>query len=463
VRTRRLWLSVGLCLLFAGLLAWQLELPHFIGLANNADFGKVTGWLSLAPRDSWDSNFIYFQPDYIRRERDHWESPYYSSETVLAWLATRLGRATTEGAHFDIRLLGAVHGGLCVAAFWVLLMAMGRVPGRGVCVAAGVAMLAFSDVCYAAYLNSFYMDAAALCSFLLMVATAAWIAVSDRPSTGQWILYGLAGLIYVTSKTQHAIWMLLPVAFAMALSLRARQAAGLAVAALLLTGGALELVTAEPSNRAQALFNKLFFQIGPSGADLRELGVLPEELRYLGTHSYMPGSPAGDQQWVERFYAHTGYGRLLGWYLRHPGRTAQILNQTLTTDAPIMRPENLSNYRREEGRPAGARTNRFAAWSGFRSALLARWPYHIVAWYVLFTAGALAAMRAYPRVAWVSLGVAALGIGQFLVAALADCLETGRHLLLFHVCTDMTICFAVAGLVFGRLKTQCEKFSSSHF
>ena len=82
-------------------------------------------------------------------------------------------------------------------------------------------------------------------------------------------------------------------------------------------------------------------------------------------------------------------------------------------------------------------------------------------WYAVFVAGAIAAIRVHPRVAWLGLGVAALGIGQFLVAALADCLETGRHLFIFHVCTDLTICFAVAGLVFGSLKTPCEKSSSS--
>jgi hypothetical protein len=461
VRIRRLWLPVGLCLLFAGILAWQLFLPHFIGWASNGDFGKVYGWLALAPRDGGDYNFRYFQPDYYRAERNYWASPYYSSETVLAWLALHLSRATTEGAHFDIRVLGAIHAALYVAAFGILLVSLRRVPWWGMCAVAGVAMLAFTDVCYTAYLNSFFMDAGAMCSLLLMVATGAWMAVTDRPSTGQFLLFGLAGLIYVTSKTQHAIWMLLPATFLVAHGFRAKRRVGFVLAALLLAGGAWELATAEPSNRAQALFNKLFFQLGPAGADLREIGVLPEELRYIGTHSYVSGSPATDVDWINKFYARTGYGRLLAWYLRHPARAAQVLHDSLAIFAPEMRQNNLSNYRIEEGHPAGTRTNRFAFWSGLRSALQARWPYLIVVWYALFVAGAFAAIRAHPGLAWLGLGVAALGIGQFLIASLADILETPRHLLFFHVCTDLTICFAAARLVFGRLKTQCEKFSSS--
>jgi hypothetical protein len=46
----------------------------------------------------------------------------------------------------------------------------------------------------------------------------------------------------------------------------------------------------------------------------------------------------------------------------------------------------------------------------------------------------------------VALGVLVLGLGQFGVAALADCLETGRHLLLAQACMDLTVCFAVAWL-----------------
>ena len=441
-------MRIGLCLLFAGLLILQLLVPPFIGLANNGDFGKVTGWLSLAPVDGWESDFVYFQPNWVRHQRDHWRSPYYSSETALAWLGATLSGATVEAAQFDIRVLGAIHAAFLVAAMLI------AVRWRAAAIAA---ILAFSDVCYAAYCNSFYMDAAAMCGLLLAVAAGAWIAATKRPTVAQFAVYGFAGLVFVTSKTQHAIWFWLVVWFLAMQSRRGPRLAGALIAAVLICAAGLELGTAEPSNRAQALFNKVFFQLGPMGADLRELGVRPEEMRYVGTHSYMAGSPALDVPWVNAFYARTGYGRLALWYVRHPVSALTILDETLRTQAPAMRSENLSNFRRADGHPAGARTNRFALWSGLRSWLFAHWPYHILVWYVAFVAGCLA-LRRHPS-AWLALGVAALGAGEFLVAALADCLETGRHLLFFHVCTDLTICFAVAALVSGSLKTKCEKFS----
>jgi hypothetical protein len=441
--------SIGLWLLCAAILTAQLFVPPFIGIANNGDFGKVAGHLSLAPPDGVASNFLYFQPGYIHAAHNYWDSPYASSETVLAWAALRLSGATGEGGHFDIRWLGAVHAAIFLTALALLL------TQRRILVACA-AILIFTDVCYASYCNSFFMDAAALCGLLLFIASACWIASREEPAPTQIAVCALAGLLYVTTKTQHALWTFLPALFLAFTALRCRagftRRLAFAAGAVVLTAGVLLLATADATNRAQALFNKLFLQIGgePGGAEtLRELGVRPEELRYIGTHSYTPDSPASDRAWVEAFYTRTTYPRLAGWYLRNPGRALSTLWNALANDAPELRQANLSNFRQQDGHPPGARTHRFARWSDLRVALLKRWPWHAPLWYALFLAGAIRvvlAPRSGPerRMAWLALGVVVLGLGEFGVAALAECVETGRHLLLFQACTDLTVCFAVA-------------------
>jgi hypothetical protein len=450
------WVPIALWLICAACLAWQIFVPPFIGEANNGDFGKVSGHLSLAPVDGGDSNFVYFQPDWLHAKRNEWHSPYTSSEMALAWTALHLSGAAGENARFDIRWLGAVHALLFLAAFALLL--------RWHPLIAVAAMLAFTDVCYVAYLNSFYMDTAAVCGLLLQVVAACWIAVTDEPSPAQIVACGLAALLYATSKTQHALWSLLPAAFLAATGWRCRRTLtrGLAfgAAAAVLIAAVLLFATADRTNPAQAIFNKLFFQLGvaPGGsATLLELGVQPTELHYIGTHSYVPGSPANDRDWVEAFAKRTGYGRLAGWYLRHPGRAFGLLWDTLAKDAPEMRQNNLSNFRRQDGHPAAARTTQFAVWSDLRSTLTSRWPWHMVLWYVLFVAGGILVLRAprfaaEARLAWIGLGIALMGAGQFAVAALADCLETGRHLFLFNACTDVMFCLAVAYLVSRRAR-----------
>jgi hypothetical protein len=272
------------------------------------------------------------------------------------------------------------------------------------------------------------------------------------------VVCALAGVLYVTTKTQHALWAFLPAVFLAGSGVRSARVLtrrlALGGGALVLGAGVLLLATADATNPAQALFNKLFFQIGmaPGGPEtLRELGVRPEELRYIGMHSYVPDSPAANRGWVEAFYKRTTYPRLAVWYLRHPGRTLSTLWNALAIDGLEMRQSNLSNFRRVDGHPPAARTGRFAFWSDLRVALLLRWPWHVPAWYALFLAVVIRLLLApryatERRMAWVALGVAVLGLGQFGVAALADCLETGRHLLLFQACTDLTICFAVAWL-----------------
>ena len=394
-------------------LAVQVLLPGFIGIANNGDFGKVNGWLCLAPRGG-EPPFIHFQADYVWSARNYWNSPYHSAESALAWLATRMARATYEGASFDIRWLGAIHSALCLAAFLILLTSLRNRGWRVQAASAALPLVAFTDVCYTAYLNSFYMDAAALCGLLLMTAAAVWMGLP-------------AALLIAWGVQWNPRW----------------RAVAWSAAGLVLLAGAGMLISTDGAYRGQAMYNILFFRLGPAGANLQSLGVRPEELRYSGTHSYMPGTPTSNAQWTEEFGRRTGFARLMGWYMRHPGSTLGFLSKTLTVGAPEIRQSNLGNFRAEEGRPPGARTERFAMWSNFRAWLLRRWPWHIPVWYVVFLAGCLAIRS---PAGWVATGIAALGLGEFALAALGDSLDPGRHLFLFQAATDLTICFAAAWL-----------------
>ena len=462
---RRYWLLAALFTAFSGLLAWQLFLPGFIGIADTGDFGRVAGWLCLAPSHT-RTPFTFFQPDYIWSARNFWNSPYQSSETALGWLAIQLAGATKEGAHFDIRWLAVLHVTLCLTGFAALLAAMRKQPKRIQAAVAIVPLLLLTDVCYTALLNSFYMDAIAFCSLLLMTGIAVWVSAEDEFRTGQLGLFFLAALLFVTSKTQHAIWSFFPALFLTASSFRFRKrglrASALVMAALVLASGVYMERTADRAYKGQALFNLLFYRIGSQGPaampDLLKLGVLPGEVRYLGTHSYAPGSPMASPQFGEAFYERTGFAKLLGWYLRHPIKTFHLVSARLLWEAEIMRPNNLGNYQVDFGHGPHARTHRFGLWSDMRSALFHRAPWYLPVWYTLFFTGCLAAIRrrrslVFTRTVWLAMGIGLLGAGEFLAASLGDCLDMARHLFLFHTCTDLTMCFALAwGVKQGNLR-----------
>ncbi len=82
-------LLASLC---AAILIWQLLLPGFIGMANNGDFGKVIGPLSMDGADRGADNFIFFESDYVRAPQYYLGAPYFSSETALAWVASTVER-----------------------------------------------------------------------------------------------------------------------------------------------------------------------------------------------------------------------------------------------------------------------------------------------------------------------------------------------------------------------------------
>jgi hypothetical protein len=436
------WQEPALLAICAAILTAQLFASPFIGLADNGDFPKITGRLSLGPRDG-PENFIYFVADYVRAPRYYWKSETLSTELPLAWLATKLGRRDV----FDIRRLGVIHYVLLLGAVYVLIRSLRPLPRGPRLLIPALAIFIFTDVHYASYFNSFYTDAVALLALLLMTALAVHIAITGMRKWNA-IMFCFAAVLFIGSKPPHAIWGFLPAGF-IALFGRRR---GIPFACILLAASALTLWLAPTGYTAEPLFTLVFSKLarqGPTPPEaLKELGLPQEDSAFIGMHAFMAEAPVLDPKWRAEFTRQTSYGAVLQWYLHHPARTLQILDETLVVEAPQMRARNLSNFRRQDGHPAGARTDRFALWSDFRSALLRKWPHHMLVWYLLVIGGSIwmVVARRTPvqvRLGWITLGIAAMGIGEFCVAGLADAAETYRHLFIFHACTDLTICLAV--------------------
>ena len=426
----------------AVILAAQILIPPFIGIADNGDFPKIAGPLSLGPKNG-PANFIYFVADYVRAPRYLWQSQTWSTELPLAWLSSLVA-----GAAFDIRWLGALHAVLFLCAFYVLLRSLRALtPWRAILIAVA-AMGIFTDVVYVAYFNSFFTDTAALLGLLLATAAAVQIAVKGF-HRGSAILFSLAALLFIGSKPQHAIWGFLFAGFVVL----AGGKRGIAAAMVLIGASVVTVRLAPPDYSFPPLFTLTFSKLARSGPTpqevLRELGLREEDAAFVGMHAFMPQVPAYDSEWRRDFLRKINYGVILKWYMRHPLRAIEILNDTLRDETAQMRPSNLSNFRQQDGHPPGARTNQFAVWSSLRSALYERWPYHMLVWYLLVIAGSIRSIfwlenPTQALLGWIALGVAALAIGEFSVSALADAAETYRHLFIFHVCTDISICLAFA-------------------
>jgi hypothetical protein len=432
---------------------WQVFVPPFVALANNGDFAKVIGRFCLVqPGGIRDQNFIYVVGKWAYNPKVYWNSWIFTSEVIPTGLAVFVHWIFQRQTLFDIRYMGAAHVLFLALALFVAMPELDRLPRRCALVTGALAVLVLTDVAYVCYWNTFYTDAAGMVFLVLMAACA--VRLARRPDIGSTCLYGVASLLLVTSKLQHA---LPAVVFSLFLlldgsraKLRARRriafgfgAAG--IAALLVLAGTNPL-----QYRDKAMFNLIFYEFAPKSPDphaaLREFGLEERHAAALGMYAFENRYPAISPPWFEDFDRTASFSRILLYYVRHPLAVARHLRAVLTENVSEIRSFNLANFRQEDGVPPGTLSRRFDWWSSASSRLYRAWPWLAPAFYVFAIAVGIACRRRFQIWGELILTMAAFGVLEFLGASLGDALDTGRHLLVFHLATDLLFIGVVTAL-----------------
>ena len=438
----------------AGILAWKLLFPGFIGMADNGDFAKVAGPLCLvdAEPDPWS----FFSPLYLRGKQFYYNPHVHTSELALAWLASTFQQTVGDRARFDIRWMGALHGIIFLSFYYSVLTLLRPLSGIARFTLSLLAIWIFADIGLLAYFNSFYSDVPAALGGLATALLAANLLAAKRLAPGALLLFGLAALLFITSKAQHGVFGCIPAALAFLSGWRASdkrtRATGYLVGMTLLVATAWILGSTPGWYQAQSRFNLIFFKIAKESSparDLAELGLGPEDVRYVGMYSFVPGGPMENSAWVDRFRIRSTYGHVLRFYFRHPRRALAILQSDLEDQVRQRRALGLSNFQKQSGWPQGAVATSLSSWSALRARVSRVWPAHIVVWLVLLLPSALLcaihdASRWRRALAWTTLALCLVALCEFGIASLADAIETPRHLLLFHVFTDASIFLGLA-------------------
>ncbi len=416
-RRRILWLAVLLLPVI-----YQLWVPPYVGLADNGDFAKVVGRYALQPVDAGpQTTFLYFNRVWEKRPEAEWVSPYWGVAVPITRVALWLG----GGKRFDMRWLGLVYLLLFGLGAWWLC--------RGHWLAALLAALLFTDAAYVTYWQSFYFDAATIVFTLMLFA--AWRA--DNP----WGMT-LGALGFALAKAPHS-----PLAILLGLLLLAeRRKQYLPAALALLLGGAWMLSSTRDEYKATAYYNLAFFKLAAvDPASLDALKIRAEDRRLVGTHAFMPDSPAQSAQWLQKFFPPGGYGNVLRYYLTHPTVALRVMWADLAGEATQIRAVNLGNYERSTGVPPGTRSTAFGWYSASKN-----WLFRVAPWHVFgLIAAALYWLPRQP-LTWAVLAMAGY---EFAVATLADACETYRHLLLFHLALDWLVFL----LITRWLETQSKR------
>jgi len=113
---------------------------------------------------------------------------------------------------------------------------------------------------------------------------------------------------------------------------------------------------------------------------------------------------------------------------------------------------NLGNYTRESGIPPSTLARRHDSWSNLRRWLLRLFPLHVMIFYILVAAASgLCLARQGCAHSWplcaMTAALTAAGLIEFPASVLLDAAETGRHLFLFHVITELLIVCTFAALL----------------
>ena len=271
--------------------------------------------------------------------------------------------------------------------------------------------------------------------------------------------------LLVTTKSQHAL-LGIPLWFFLLYVIGAGSGKGSKVllwAAACIVPLAIRATLQTPSDREKHewLCSIVFARILPESSapaeDLKLLGLDPEFVRYIGAWGQrQPDNPLENQRLADALTPQVQRRAVL-FYITHPWRTARILYRVLKGDAAARQPDLIGNYQRASGEPAGTTAHAFAHWTKLRSFLFRVAPWHMVLLYVLLGVGAVyciarASSQEARRISLVCLLLFVLGLMAFGIASLADYGETGRHLWLFHVITDITIVVGAAELCRGRAR-----------
>jgi len=446
--------SIGplLLILFTTCLMVQVLVRPAVGIANNGDFVKMAGAFGLGPEDgTWASHSQYGEFVYRYTRANHYNynldfrtAQFVSSEFFLVKLGRGLQRICRPGPQFDIRWLGGVGVAFLLLAGGIWIYAL---SGRWRIYGGLFLILIWTDVAYVQYLNSFYMDTAAM--IFLLLSVAAGLHVAKNPGSRPFaLLMTSAAILFAVSKSQHAVtgfsFIPLFVGFAFWSRDRMVRTTWIAGSVLLATGAGVVLSRNTDEYRSVPVYTLVFWRLAPEAPDplpvLQELGLGKQELPLVHTYAYQSQTPMANPEWVRQFHSRCNYSTLLRYYLHHPSIAAHFIYQDLSDPAADMRP--FANLSPEDGFALGSQAAHFTFWTDLRSLLFRRVPWHVIVLAGLSITGAFWLLFLSPAdraVAGLALTVEAVAAIEYAIAVLADAAETSRHLMIFHVATEISI------------------------
>ena len=405
--------------------------------------------------------------DYVIDPDHHWNSHLPTLELPLARLAKVTAQLILPQGRFDLRILGALHAFILVLAVWFLLRTFRNYSWLWSLALAAITILVFADMEYLEFLNCAFMDASAI--MLLVLLFSLGLAISKTLPAFRWGLvaaFCLCAALFLSTKLQHQ-FNVVPLAFFCfyfgwrATNRKARFTwfSGM----VLIIGTSIWMVRHKlPDYQADSAFSLVFLKLLPLSQSpqqsLRELGRPASDIRYVGMHTWSPGSPMSDNAYRERFWRDVSTFKIMKFYGRHPNIACTILWRDLLksgSDIPVSEvPVGLERrtiraygvLRKSDEPQPGTRPHMLNLWSDSRRFLALKMPILIPVLYMFCLAVGSYQLGWRPTHANSTQGpllllMGTIGIISYLAGSLGDATDTSRHIITYQVATDLIILF----------------------
>lgn len=321
-----------------------LFVPRPIGMADNGDELRLICRMGLAP-DYAPEQVVFFET--VNFTYSPGELPiglncdYHSSAEPVLRAAALVSPLLPGGHDLDLRVVGVIYALLFGVAIGFAVA--GLPEKRWLRVAGGLLLVAvLGDIAFVGYFSTGYSEPMGLVGFVATVGALMHGWRKAQRGRLAWLLFvTLLAVVTMAAKPQYGtLAPILAVAVAARpireVPARLERAFPILCGAVLLVTGAVSIGLSPAQfnhiNRYNAFFTELLGHSPNPGADLREFG-LPAELGRNAGLTYFEDADSEDDPHVRVFYDKVGFGDLIGFYARHPSRTAPLLARGLRAGA----------------------------------------------------------------------------------------------------------------------------------
>ena len=355
------WLLLGLA---AVMLVFLLAVPQIVGIGDNGDWYKLmqpTGFTHL-PDPPKDARYFVNEVAFAPFSTGLLVSGHLVSGLVVASVARIIGPILSSNGNFPLPVIGLLNACVLLFGLALILAATQSLESPRRRMLGVLLVFFFTDIGYAAFLNSFYTQTASLL-FLLITAGGFLLLLKTR-TTMWYAVFVFAAVLFVTSKAQEApqsmLLGVLVVKGARLTGLRRPLATGIALAIVLVCLAGFTAMRANDGLHDSCLYNQVFDDLlrysSDAAADLRTLGLDSELVQYRAHHAFEPGSPVNNSEFRSRFFEKFDYPDLFVFYFRNPERLWQLLARRAERAFTLV--TQYGNYDRSLGRPAWANIGR---------------------------------------------------------------------------------------------------------